>query len=164
MTAITLPRPASAATRKFTALLATDNSVALFLLRVTLGAVLLPHGLQKSVGWFGGYGFDGTMGWFASIGVPALFAFLVIAAETVGAVALIAGIGTRIVAVGAAGIMATAALLVHRQFFFMNWSGTQGGEGFEYHLLGAAIAVALILGGGGRWSADRAISQSVSNE
>jgi putative oxidoreductase len=160
MTAITLPRPASAATRKFSALLATDDSVALFLLRVTLGAVLLPHGLQKTVGWFGGYGFDGSMGWFASMGIPALFGFLAIAAESLGAIALIAGIGTRIAALGAAGLMAVAALLVHRQFFFMNWSGTQGGEGFEYHLLAGAIALVLILGGGGRWSADRAITKA----
>jgi putative oxidoreductase len=163
MTAITIPRSPAASTRTLTTLLATDNSVGLLILRVVLGVVLVPHGLQKTVGWFGGYGFDGTMGWFASLGIPALFGFLAIATETAGALALIAGLGTRIAALGVAGVMSVAGVMVHRKFFLMNWSGTQGGEGFEYHLLGAAIAVALVIGGAGRWSLDRAIAKTVSN-
>ena len=44
--------------------------------------------------------------------------------------------------------------------FFMNWSGTQQGEGFEYHLLVLGIAIALIIKGGGTWSVDRALSDA----
>jgi putative oxidoreductase len=159
MTAITLPRTSTTSGRAISAIAATNDSLGLFLLRLTLGAVLLPHGLQKTAGWFGGYGFDGTMGFFTSMGIPAVFGVLAIAAETLGAVALIAGFGTRIAAIGAAGVMAVAGLMVHRAHFFMNWSGKQGAEGFEYHLLAGAIAIALIIGGGGRWSADRAIAR-----
>ena len=158
MTAITLPRTGTSSARALTAIFATSGSPSLLILRLVLGVVLLPHGLQKTVGWFGGHGFQGTMGYFESMGIPALFGALAIAAESLGALALIAGFGTRIAAAGAAGVMAVAGLMVHRGHFFMNWSGTQGGEGFEYHLLAGAIALVLVIGGGGRWSADRAIT------
>jgi len=159
MTSISLSQPLSSTrARAISAVLATDDSLALFLLRVVLGGVLLPHGLQKTFGWFGGYGFDGTMGWFTSMGIPALFGFLAILAESAGAVALIAGFGTRVAALGAAGVMAVAGLMVHRGHFFMNWSGQQGGEGFEYHLLAGTIALVIALGGAGRWSVDRALA------
>jgi putative oxidoreductase len=140
--------------------LATDSSPMNTILRIALGLVVLPHGLQKTVGWFGGWGFTGTMNWFASIGVPAFLGFLAILADTAGAAALIAGIGTRIAAFGIAVNMIVATLLVHRSNgFFMNWSGTQAGEGFEFHILAAAMAVALIIAGGGRWSLDRALAR-----
>ena len=159
MTSISLTQPLSSTrARAISAVLATDDSLALFLLRVVLGGVLLPHGLQKTLGWFGGYGFEGTMGGFTSMGIPAVFAFLAILAESAGAVALIAGFGTRIASLGAAAVMAVAGLMVHRAHFFMNWSGQQGGEGFEYHLLAGVIAVVLVLGGAGRWSIDRAVT------
>lgn len=140
-------------------LLATDKSALLTLLRITLGAVILPHGLQKTMGWFGGYGFTGTMGFFASIGIPAFFGFLAIAAETAGAVALIAGVTTRIAAFGIGTTLLVASTMHKANGFFMNWSGQQKGEGFEYHILGIAIAVALMIGGAGRFSVDRAITK-----
>ena len=50
--------------------------------------------------------------------------------------------------------------MVHIHFgFFMNWFGTQVGEGFEYHLLVLGMALTLMLTGGGRWSLDSIISQ-----
>lgn len=53
------------------ALFATDDSWAGLVLRLTLGLVLLPHGAQKLLGWFGGFGFDGTMGFFTQkMGLP----------------------------------------------------------------------------------------------
>lgn len=142
-------------------LLATENSSLLTLLRLTLGVVMLPHGLQKTLGWFGGYGFTGTMGFFTSIGIPAILGFLAIAAETAGSIALITGITTRIAAFGIGTTLLVASTMHKANGFFMNWSGQQKGEGFEFHILGIAIAVALIIGGAGRFSLDRAIAKKV---
>lgn len=133
----------------------TDSSRTLLWLRVVLGAVMLPHGLQKAFGMFGGYGFDGTMSFFKSLGMPAILGLLVIAAETLGAIALIAGIGTRLAAFGMAATMLGAMFLVHLpNGFFMNWSGAQGGEGIELHLLAIGLAIPLIARGAGAFSVD----------
>jgi putative oxidoreductase len=142
----------------------TDSALSTLILRLTLGLVFFPHGAQKALGWFGGYGFAATMGFFTgTMHIPALFAFLAIAAEFAGSIGLILGLGTRIAALGIASTMAVAIATVHAQFgFFMNWDGTQKGEGFEYHLLAIGIALALILRGGGKWSIDSAISRSLA--
>lgn len=147
------------ATRIVRALLSTDNNLHLTILRITLGLVILPHGLQKTVGWFGGYGFNGTMNGFVGMGIPAVLAFLAIFAESAGAIALITGITTRIAAFGV-GVTLTVAATMHKaNGFFMNWSGQQKGEGFEFHILAVAIAVVLMIGGAGRFSIDRAITK-----
>ncbi|HVE15720.1 MAG TPA: DoxX family protein [Chthoniobacterales bacterium] len=150
--------------KALTTLLKTDNSISTLVLRLTLGAVFFPHGAQKALGLFGGYGFSGTMGFFTGqMHIPALFAFLAIAAEFAGSIGLIIGLGTRIAAFGIAANMVVAVATVHGKFgFFMNWMGTQKGEGYEYHLLAIGIALALILRGGGALSADRAIAQKLS--
>lgn len=142
----------------------TDSSVTNLILRVALGAVFFPHGAQKALGWFGGYGFSGTMGFFTgTMHIPALFAFLAIAAEFAGSIALIIGLGTRVAALGIASIMAVAIATVHYQYgFFMNWTGTQAGEGFEYHLLVLAITIVLIIRGGGKLSLDRSIASALN--
>jgi putative oxidoreductase len=139
-------------------LLATERTSLLTILRIALGAVMLPHGLQKTIGWFGGYGFSATMGFFASIGIPAFFGFLAIAAESAGAIALITGFTTRVAAFGTAVTLAVASTMHIGNGFFMNWSGQQKGEGIELHILGIAMALVLMIGGGGRFSLDRAIS------
>ncbi len=156
MTALTYPQSAPLASRSLTAAFATTGSAVPTILRVALGIVVLPHGLQKTFGWFGGWGFTGTLDWFASIGVPTFLGILAIAADTLGAAALIAGVGTRLAAFGIGVNMLVATLLVHRaNGFFMNWSGTQGGEGYEFHILAFAMALALTITGSGRWSLDR---------
>jgi putative oxidoreductase len=165
MTSLSLDRhdnlTSGAASRVASAVLSTSDSRLLTFLRIVLGAVMLPHGLQKTVGWFGGYGFDATMGYFGTMGIPALFGFLAIAAETAGAVALITGFAARIAAFGVAATIAVAALMVHLQNgFFMNWSGQQKGEGFEYHILLVAVSIAIIIGGAGRYSLDRLFSRN----
>jgi len=138
----------------------TNDSAMNLVLRVTLAVVFLPHGAQKLFGWFGGGGFDGTMGYFtAKLGVPAPLAFLVIMAESLGAIGLALGAGTRIAAAGIVAVMLGAVKMAHWQNgFFMNWSGGQGGEGFEYHLLVLGIASVLVVYGGGRLSVDRWIA------
>jgi putative oxidoreductase len=143
-------------------LTATDDSLATTILRVVLGIVFFAHGAQKMLGWFGGYGFAGTMGFFTGMmHIPAFFAFLAIAAEFFGGLGLILGLLTRVAAFGIAVNMLVAVFLVHSQFgFFANWSGTQKGEGFEYHLLALAMCAFLMIRGAGALSVDRKLSLS----
>ncbi len=142
------------------ALFQTDDGWAGLILRVTLGFVMFPHGAQKLLGWFGGFGFDGTMGVFTrKMGLPWLIALLIIIGESFGSLALLAGLLTRFAAASLAVIMFGAITLVHLPHgFFMNWFGQQKGEGFEYHLLVIGIAAALLVTGGGKWSIDRELA------
>lgn len=139
------------------AVLATDGAIAPALARVALGAVMLPHGLQKTIGAFGGYGFEGTMGFLTgTVGLPYVVALLVVTAESVGALALLAGALSRVAALGVAAVMIGAVVTTHLgNGFFMNWTGAQAGEGFEYHLLAVALAAIVMLAGGGKASVDR---------
>lgn len=134
----------------------TNESNATTIIRIVLGLILFPHGAQKMLGWFGGYGFDGTMGFLTgTAGLPWIMAFLVIAIEFFGAIALIVGFATRIVAVGIISLFAGIVFTSHLQNgFFMNWAGNQQGEGYEYHLLIIGMAIALLVSGGGKWSID----------
>jgi putative oxidoreductase len=130
------------------------------MLRLVLGVVFFAHGAQKLLGWFGGYGFHGTIGFFEHLGIPAAAGFLVICTKFFGGLGLIVGLLTRIAALGIGVEMIGAIFLVHLpNGFFMNWSGTQKGEGFEYHLLAIAVAATLLLRGAGPFSADRALSE-----
>lgn len=138
-------------------LVSTDSSLAALIVRLTVGGVMLPHGLQKTVGAFGGYGFSGTMGFFTgTLQLPWIVAFLVIIAESLGAVALLAGFLTRFCAFSIILVMVGAITIAHwNHEFFMNWFGAQQGEGFEYHLLVIGAALSLLVSGGGRFSVDR---------
>jgi putative oxidoreductase len=144
----------------FRKLFATDDSVATTILRLVLGVVFFAHGAQKMLGWFGGYGFSGTMGFFTNMmHIPAPLAFLAIAAEFFGGLGLILGFLTRIAAFGIFTNMVVAILTVHgANGLFMNWTGTQKGEGFEYHLLVLAITIFLMLRGAGALSVDHVIA------
>jgi len=141
----------------------TEDDIAALVLRIFVGVVMFPHGAQKLLGWFGGYGFSGTMGFFtAKMGIPAVFVFLLIMSEFFGSLALIAGAVTRLAAFGMGCVMLVATLMVHLPHgFFMNWAGSQQGEGFEFHLLAMAIAIALIIKGGGRWSVDSLLASKM---
>ncbi len=143
-------------------LLQTDSSNARFGQRVVLAAVIFPHGAQKLLGWFGGYGFDGTMGFLTGqVGLPWIVALTVIIAESVGALALAAGFFSRIAALGIVSVMIGAVATSHLSHgFFMNWSGRQGGEGFEYHLLVLALALPVVVLGGGRYALDRVLAHA----
>ena len=146
-------------------LIGTDNDAATTILRGVLGVSFFVHGAQKLLGWFGGYGFTGTMGFFTGVmHIPAVFAFLAIAAEFFGGLGLIFGLLTRVAAFGIFANMVVAVAMVHRQFgFFMNWTGTQKGEGYEYHLLVLAITAFLMIRGAGAASVDRLLSSRISD-
>ena len=141
-------------------LLVTDDNTATIILRLVLGVVFFAHGAQKMLGWFGGYGFSGTMGYFTGTAhIPVPFAFLAIAAEFFGGLGLIFGFLTRIAAFGISVNMLVAIATVHSAMgFFMNWTGAQKGEGFEYNLLVLAMTAFLMIRGAGAFSIDRAIT------
>ena len=140
-------------------ILQTDDDWSATVLRVTLGIAIFPHGAQKLFGWFGGAGLGPALDFFQSLGIPTALGLLVILGETLGAVALVFGLGGRVMAAAIGAIMVGAVATVHLQNgFFMNWYGAQGGEGFEYHLLAFALASAVAIKGSGALSIDRALT------
>jgi putative oxidoreductase len=145
----------------FRRILNTSNDYALTIIRLGLGVVFFAHGTQKMLGWFGGPGFSATMGMFThKLGIPAPFAFLAILAEFGGGIGLILGLLGRIAAFGILCNMTVAVLMIHRHIgFFMNWFGTQRGEGYEFHLLAIALGLAIVIKGSGALSIDRLLTR-----
>jgi len=138
----------------------TTDTAAAMVLRIALGLIIFPHGAQKLLGWFGGYGFAGTMGFFTqTVHLPWIIGFLVIMIEFFGSLMLIAGIATRLVSVLMIVNFAGVVLSSHIPYgFFINWNGAQQGEGFEYHLLVIGMALSLAISGGGKLSVDKKLS------
>lgn len=145
----------------FRKLMNTTDDLAITIPRLALGVVFFAHGAQKALGWFGGYGFSGTMGFFTQqMHIPAAFAFLAICAEFLGGIGLLLGLLGRVAAFGIACNMVVAVWMVHRHFgLFANWSGLQKGEGYEYHVLAIAITLVIMIKGSGAFSVDRALSK-----
>ena len=135
----------------------TGNHWTGLIARVSLGLLILPHGLQKTFGWFGGFGFRGTMQYFTDyIHIPWLLGAFVIFAELIGSLLLVAGITTRIWALVMIAIMTGAVVTEHRaNGFFMDWNGQFRGEGYEYHLAIIVISLVVMLNGGGKYAADQ---------
>jgi putative oxidoreductase len=143
-----------------TRILATGRSAAPTLLRLTVAVVLFPHGAQKALGWFGGGGFTGTLEAFQhGFGIGPALATVAIAAEFLGPIALALGIAVRPVALALAGHMGVAASFHLANGFFMNWFGTQAGEGIEFHVLIIGALLSLVIAGAGRWSVDRQLTE-----
>jgi putative oxidoreductase len=140
----------------------TPKDCVLTFMRIMMAVVFFPHGAQKLLGWFGGGGFHATMGLFGRMGIPAFAVFLLIFVEFFCPLALFAGFLTRLAALAIAFDMFMAVMLVHRHVgFFMNWAGKPRPEGYEFHLLAFAVAIPLIIRGGGSLSLDRAIVKAV---
>ncbi len=142
-------------------ILATKDEWVGLVTRLTIGIIILPHGLQKLFGMFGGFGFEGTMGFLTStVHLPWIIAFIVIMIESVGAMSLIVGFASRIWAALMIVLM-IGAINVARlsNGFFMNWSGMQKGEGFEYHLLVIGLSIATLIVGSGKYSIDELIAK-----
>jgi putative oxidoreductase len=155
------PATPNIASRALRALTATSGGISPTVLRLALGLVMFPHGAQKLLGWFGGFGFSATMSFLTqNAGLPAGLALLVIIAEFFGSLALILGLFSRAAAVGIAAVMVGAIATVHLpNGFFMNWTGQQAGEGFEYHLLVIGMVLAILIQGSGRYSLDRQLAR-----
>lgn len=143
----------------------TEDRWSPVILRVMLALVIFPHGAQKFLGWYGGFGYEGTMGFFTQqMGLPWLIAFLVILGEFFGPLALAAGFMTRFTAASLGVIMLGAIAMVHWPHgFFINWFGQQAGEGFEYHLLVIGMGLSLLVTGAGKWSVDQVIGRWLSS-
>ena len=136
--------------------ISTNDDLGVLAARLMLSIVFLPHGSQKLLGLFGGHGFAATMKYFTASGMPYVLAFLVIMAESLGALALLLGLFGRFMAFGIGLVMLGAIIMVHLpNGFFMNWFGTQKGEGFEYHLLAIGLALLIMIDGSGKLSLDR---------
>ena len=145
-------------------MLGTDGDWVITIVRIVLGVVFFAHGAQKALGWFGGAGLQSTVRVFREqLRIPAPLALLSVAAEFLGGLGLIVGLLSRIAALGIAVVMIVALVAVHGKFgFFMNWYGEKQGHGIEYHILVLALAVAVIIKGGGAFSLDKVLYQQVS--
>lgn len=134
----------------------TNNDLTGLVTRLTLGLILFPHGAQKAIGWFGGYGFTGTMGFFTdTLHLPWIIGFLVIIIEFIGALSLLAGFASRIWSISIIILFLGIILTSHlNNGFFMNWFGNQKGEGYEFHLLIIGLSIAILINGSGKYSVD----------
>ncbi len=143
-------------------LFSTNDSAAPMLLRLFLAFVLFPHGAQKLLGWFGGFGFEGTMQYFTGMrGLPWIVGFVVILIEFFGPMALLLGFAVRFWSLAIAAVMTGIILTTFTDYFFMNWFGDHKSEGMEFFLLTIGMAVALIISGGGKFSVDRILSERI---
>ena len=140
-------------------MMTTEKDFGAMVARIFLGAIILPHGMQKLIGAFGGNGFEATMGFFTGMGMPWILAFLVILAESLGSLALILGLVGRFMAFGIFAVMLGATFMHLDNGFFMNWFGAQAGEGFEYHLLAIGLALTVMIKGSGAASIDCLVSR-----
>src|ERR1700758_1660932 len=147
----------------FKRLLQTTNDPVFTIIRLVLGLVFFAHGAQKMLGWFGGYGFSGTLNAFSASGMPPPLALFVILTEFFGSVALICGAFARVASGAIALLIVGAIVMVPTHFgLYMNWFGPQKGEGFEYHLLAIGLAVAVLVRGAGSFSIDGLLSKSTA--
>jgi putative oxidoreductase len=96
-------------------------------------------------------------------GLPSVIAFLVILIEFFGSLFLIAGFATRLAAIGVIANFAGVVVSSHlNSGFFMNWYAQQNkGEGLEYFILLFGLAIISLIAGGGRASADAAITKGL---
>ncbi|MBS1663784.1 MAG: DoxX family protein [Bacteroidetes bacterium] len=126
------------------------------ILRIVFAIVLWPHGAQMLLGWFGGYGYTGSMQYFTTqAGLPSIIAFLVIFLEFFGSLFILFGLFTRLTAAAMIILFIGMVTSVHlHNGFFMNWYGNMKGEGFEYHLLALGILTTLVISGAGAASLD----------
>jgi len=145
--------------------LKTNNDWTGLIMRLTTGLILLPHAMQHSTGWFGGFGYAGMMNWFTTVkNIPPAVGFLVIAVEVLGSVGLILGFASRLWAFAVVILMTGIIFSSHLEFgFFMNWINNQDGEGYEYHLLFIGLCLAIIINGGGKYSVDGMLKRKTGN-
>jgi putative oxidoreductase len=136
-------------------LLNTPDEYSLTVARLALGIVFFAHGAQKMLGWFGGAGFSKTMSEMAQMKTPTVVALFAILVEFFGSLSLLLGLLSRLAALAIIVEMIGAVLTVHiHNGFFMNWMGNQKGEGFEYHILAAALSFMILVYGAGALSID----------
>lgn len=126
------------------------------LTRVFMAIVLFPHGCQLTFGLFGGNGFGPTMDYFTDVEkLPYIIGVMVILIQFLGSLFILAGVLTRLVSFSIVILFIGMIITSHAEFgFFMNWFGTQKGEGYEFHLLVIGMACNLLASGAGKFSLD----------
>ena len=131
--------------------------------RIVLGIVFFAHGSQKTFGWFGGPGLSATIGGFRQMNIPPAATALAVFIEWFGGLALIVGFLARPAALGLIGVMLVAIAKVHgKHGFFLNLGVPGKGPGWEYNFALIAMALAILIGGAGMLSVDRAIWLALS--
>jgi putative oxidoreductase len=143
-------------------LITNPASTSALIARLFLAVVIFPHGAQKLLGWFGGYGFNGTMtSLTTNAGLPWIIAFLVIVIEFFAPLFLLFGFLTRVAAFGIGAEFVGVVLKAHiHNGFFMNWyKQPNRGEGLEFFILLFGLVIIGLILGGGRASVDAALSQ-----
>lgn len=142
-------------------LLTTHPNIGFSIARLTLGIVIFPHGAQKLLGLFGGYGYSATMESFTTqMGLPSAVALSIIMIEFFGSISLVLGIFSRFWALSLTGMFIGIIFTTQLEHgFFMNWFGNQTGEGYEYSLLVIGLALSILLNGSGKCSLDSLISK-----
>jgi putative oxidoreductase len=123
-----------------------NQEIGVFILRIVLGITFFVHGFVKFQG-----GIDNTAGWFQTLGLPGFLAYAVGAIELIGGLALILGLGTRIISVLLVAIMLGAILIVKMAAGFL---GNGQGAGIELDLILMAAAIHLALNGSSLLSLD----------
>jgi len=140
----------------------TDDNYGSFFLRLSFAIMIIPHGLEKLFGTFGGIGYEKAIHIFTTLfGIPWILALLVFLIELFSGIALIIGFQTRINALLLAIVMAVAGSFHFKYGFHMNWFGDKAGEGFEFHILAVGMMLALALIGGGKYSLDRKMMKDI---
>ncbi len=141
-------------------LFSTYPSWSHLIVRLGLGVIFFAHGAQKLFGWFGGGGLKATIAGFRQMKIPPAATVVAACVECFGGLAVLLGFLTRPAALGLIVVMLVAIAKVHaRNGFFMNWYVTPGkGHGFEFNLALIAMALAILIGGGGVWSVDRLLA------
>lgn len=131
---------------------ATLLSIALFLLRATLGIILFVAGSGKVLGWFDGKGLEATISSFTiKLGIPEPLAYLSCYTEFLGGVLLILGLLTRPAAFAVMINMLVATSVVMPKGFF-----GPGGASYPFSLM--IMALTIILAGPMSFSLDRLLS------
>jgi len=122
------------------------QEIGAFILRVVLGITFFAHGLMKFQS-----GLGGLAGWFQSMGLPGFMAYAVGTIELVGGIALILGLGTRIISALLVAIMLVAILKVKLAAGFL---GNGQGAGYELEVALMVMALHLALNGSSFLSLD----------
>lgn len=141
----------------------TTDSLQATIIRITLGLVIFPHGAQKALGLFNGFGFSGTMSYFTdTVHLPYLIGLIVILTEFVGAICIVLGFATRLWSALLICVFIGIIYTTHFEAgFFMDWFGQNpkpNNEGYEFDLLILGMSASLVWGGGGKYSIDRVLS------
>lgn len=129
--------------------------VSTLILRVILGVIFFIHGLVKFQG-----GIENISGWFESIGLPGALAYIVASVEMVGGLAVVIGLGTRIVSVLLSLVMIGAIIKVKLAVGFL---GNGQMAGYELDLAFLAMAVVIAINGSNIFALDHLILNKPTN-